>query len=204
MSEVKVLEEVNHGMINIKFDEQRYTKSFEAENNRLPEKLQDLEHSFEWPFDPSSIVEIGQFYGEFLDRHNHPGIDLNASMGTPVLAPHGGELLMVEDKDRNKEWGVSLADIYLYDENKGLLQTFGHLDLKDIRDRISRSELGRSVKKGQTIGVIGEFQNKDFSNPHLHYELSWSKTNAFVIPLVEGRKYNPLLLLKDLRKGNKT
>ena len=187
--------EKNNTHLSIKFDESRYTRSVESSGQALPSPLESLRNTWLWPMDSSAPAEISQFYGEFLENHNHNGIDIQAPIGTSIIAPHGGKVLIMEDKARNRLWQVSLGDV-VHDENLGLLQEFAHLDLSDFQANLKNDQL---IEAGQVIGKVGEFQNGDFSNPHLHYGVEHSEVKAFVLPLIKGLRINPLSLLRDLR-----
>lgn len=178
----------------IRYDRPRYESSLER-RNYLPEVLGNLRNTFNWPI--SDSAEIGYFFGEFLEHHNHNGIDIKAPIGTPITVPYGGKVDIIKDEARSKLWNVSLGDVYVYDEANGLLQVFAHLDMDEISANL---EIGQFVQDGQIIGKVGAFQNESFSNPHLHYGISWSDIKDFVIPLFREREINPLLLLRDLRK----
>lgn len=184
----------------IRFDTGRYQRSlFESGAGLfgLPRDAQALRHSFDWPLD--AMAEIGQYHGEFLQNITHDGLDIHAPIGTPVIATQEGKVIILEDQARNKAWGVKLGDVYIYNETYGILQTLAHLNFEDL---IANLKDGDHVSTGQVVGRVGKFEYKDLSNPHLHYAVEWSESKAFLIPL-DGRKINPLVLLKDLRTARK-
>ncbi|WP_299677473.1 M23/M56 family metallopeptidase [uncultured Dokdonia sp.] len=100
----------------------------------------------------------------------HTGIDIRASIGTPIIATADGTVLLSK---KVGAWGNLLK---LKHEN-GYETWYAHL--KDFE-----AHYGQSVKKGTIIGYVGMTGNT--TGPHLHYELRYNK-----------KSLNPLDYLKE-------
>ncbi len=104
----------------------------------------------------------------------HKGIDIAASMGTPILAPADGIVTLA---DSQPDYGLMLC----LDHGFGFGTKFGHLQKLFVK-------IGDKVKKGQALGTVGM---SGFSNgPHLHYELR-----------IQGNAVNPGLYLTQRLSG---
>lgn len=90
-------------------------------------------------------------------REFHPGIDLAASIGTPIYAPASG---VVEFSGySNNGYGYNVILLH----NFGFKSVFAHMTRKDV------VKAGDFVNKGDLIGYTG---NTGLSTgPHLHYEV---------------------------------
>lgn len=85
----------------------------------------------------------------------HGGIDITAEEGIAVLATGDGKVKNVSDE---KGWGK----LIVIDHGKGYETWYAHLNDFNVKE-------GRKVKKGETIGYVG---NTGYSTgPHLHYEV---------------------------------
>lgn len=108
---------------------------------------------------------ITQGYGAtpFAVRHyaskRHNGIDIAASIGTPIYAASDGRVVGVADQDlycRKGAYGKFIAITHY----NGLTTLYGHLSLQIVQE-------GQEVTKGQLIGYMG---NTGFSTgSHLHF-----------------------------------
>jgi murein DD-endopeptidase MepM/ murein hydrolase activator NlpD len=97
-------------------------------------------------------------------RRAHTGIDIVASIGTPVVASAGGRVSAAGPRGA---YGL-LVEI---DHGHGTVTRYAHLSRIDVR-------AGQTVDRGQTIGAVGTTGLS--AGPHLHYEV-----------LVNGRHANP-------------
>lgn len=102
-------------------------------------------------------------------RSPHTGVDIAAAKGTPVAAANSGVVTMV-DNHYLTGWTVVL------DHGWGVSTIYAHLDSVSARE-------GQLVKRGQTLGTIGDTGRA--TGPHLHL-------GAFV----RGTKVDPLLLIE--------
>jgi murein DD-endopeptidase MepM/ murein hydrolase activator NlpD len=103
-------------------------------------------------------------------REFHKGLDIATRVGTPIIAPADG-LIVFAGKEGN--YGKMLAINHGYN----LKTRYGHLH----RFRVKQ---GQYVKRGQTIGEVGN--SGRCTGPHLHYEV-----------LLNGVPVNPLRYILD-------
>lgn len=91
----------------------------------------------------------------FGDRRFHPGVDLGAPYGTPVVAAQPGRVVMADYMG-----GYGLAIVV---ENPATAQRnlYGHLSSVAVQP-------GMEVQKGSVIGFVGSTGNS--TGPHLHFE----------------------------------
>ena len=102
------------------------------------------------------------------DRDFHPGLDISAERGTPILAAAAG---VVELAAPSGDYG----NLVVVDHGYGLVTRYGHLSRFAVWQ-------GLRVKRGDTIGYVGATGRA--TGPHLHYEV-----------LANGKLMNPLQLL---------
>lgn len=89
-------------------------------------------------------------------RRSHEGIDIFASRGTPVIAATDGRIT------RSGERGLGGKQVWLRDSKRGQSLYYAHLD--------SIEPLGNvRVKRGDTLGYVGNTGNARTTPPHLHF-----------------------------------
>lgn len=101
----------------------------------------------------------GFFASPRSGRRAHKGIDLYASIGTPVLSVRSG---IVVAATRNNGMGN-----YVIIKHAGnIISIYGHLQ----QIYVAR---GQRVKQGNIIGSVGKTGNARYSGiePHLHFEI---------------------------------
>lgn len=112
-----------------------------------------------WPITNKGVTgKFGWREHPILKRKEfHPGIDLAASIGTPIYAPASG---VVEFSGySNNGYGYNVILLH----NFGFKSIFAHMTRKDV------VKAGDFVNKGDLIGYTG---NTGLSTgPHLHYEV---------------------------------
>ncbi len=119
-----------------------------------------------WPCEGVISQEYGStsktgFVNPVYDFHN--GIDIAASIGTPIKAPFGGKVA-ASGTNGDYAYGNWLA----IDHQNGLITLYAHLSAKKVK-------VGEEVKKGQIIGYMG---STGFSTgSHLHFTVY--ATNTF-------------------------
>lgn len=91
----------------------------------------------------------------------HDAIDIAAPAGTPVIAAADGEIVKFFDSQRG---GIT---IYQLTDDKKFLLYYAHLQRR--ADEIS---VGMRVRKGTTIGYVGDTGNAGPGNYHLHFAIS--------------------------------
>jgi len=110
-----------------------------------------------WPVD-------GQLEGGFGGRRNpfggpgwefHTGQDIEAPMGTPVVAGASGRVSFVG-------WQNGYGQLVVVDHGGGLSTRYGHLSHIDV-------EAGQQLSRGQLLGKVGSTGRS--TGPHLHYEV---------------------------------
>ncbi len=90
-------------------------------------------------------------------REFHPGIDLKADVGTPIIAPANGVVEFAGYSENGYGYNVILL------HNFGFKTVYAHMARRDV------VKAGQFVKKGDLIGYTG---NTGLSTgPHLHYEV---------------------------------
>ena len=134
-----------------------------------------------FPFSPNVKIVVKRPYGDSLpdpftgEIKKHNGIDLAAERGTPVISPADGDVISVRDDTFfGKTVRIKHANGY---------ETF-YAHLGGVS-----AKFGQKVKKGATIGVVGE--SGWTTGPHLHYELT--KNGVLLDPMF----YNFNILYND-------
>jgi murein DD-endopeptidase MepM/ murein hydrolase activator NlpD len=85
----------------------------------------------------------------------HPGVDLGASMGTPIKAAADGTVVMAGPNGGYGNWT-------LIDHGGGLATGYGHQSSIGVR-------VGQHVSRGEVIGRVGSTGTS--TGPHLHWEV---------------------------------
>jgi murein DD-endopeptidase MepM/ murein hydrolase activator NlpD len=110
-----------------------------------------------WPVD-------GTLEGGFGGRRNpfggpgyefHSGQDIEAPMGTPVVAGASGQVSFAG-------WQNGYGQLVVVDHGGGLSTRYGHLSHIDV-------EIGQQVSRGELVGKLGSTGRS--TGPHLHYEV---------------------------------
>ncbi|MEM6793474.1 MAG: M23 family metallopeptidase [Acidobacteriota bacterium] len=155
---------------------QRGLEGLDQGMNSLEERLDDRRLRL------SSLPTIAPVKGIYTSRYGyrkdpftgrrafHPGLDVSAPRGRPVVAP--GDALVVEAGTVSGYGKV----VYL-SHGFGITTRFGHLSKIDV-------EVGDRVKRGDLIGKVGSTGRS--TGNHLHYEVR-----------VDGRSENPLVYILD-------
>ena len=85
----------------------------------------------------------------------HKGLDISNRMGTPVLAPAQGAVILAA---RDGAYGTSVE----INHGGGIVTKYGHMQRWAVQP-------GQWVKRGEIIGYIG--MSGRTTGPHLHYEV---------------------------------
>ena len=120
-----------------------------------------FESGFAWP----AIGVVSGVYGSQrvlngVPKRPHYGLDVAAPVGTPVVAPADGVIVLVE------------TDLYytggtiILDHGHGLTSAFLHMS------KVT-AELGQTVRQGDKIGEIGAAGRA--TGPHLDWRMNWFK-----------------------------
>lgn len=101
------------------------------------------------------------------DWQVHSGIDIKAPMGSDVLCPADGTVILCEN---NKLTGQTVA----IEHGGGFVSTL--YNMQDIR-----VDNGQKLKEGDVIGTVGNSALKESAeDPHVHFELK--KNGSYVNP----------------------
>lgn len=113
----------------------------------------------------SSRFANSRLHPIFHEERPHPGIDISAPMGTPILAAAGGTVIDVS-------MGNGYGRMVTVDHGYGLVTRYAHLQKALVRT-------GQRVHRGDQIALVG---NTGIATaPHLHYEV-----------IVSGKQQDPL------------
>lgn len=144
------------------------------------------------PVQGDTEADVTQGYGatafaqtEYV-HHWHNGIDLAASIGTPILAADDGVVAATANEDLYCPHGA-YGKFIVINHTNGLTTLYGHLSKPLVA-------VGQTVKRGQLIAYSGN--TGDVTGPHLHftvfaqatYYLAQSKSCG---PLPEGGDLDP-------------
>ncbi|HST51328.1 MAG TPA: peptidoglycan DD-metalloendopeptidase family protein [Pyrinomonadaceae bacterium] len=85
----------------------------------------------------------------------HPGQDITAPSGTPVVAPADGTVAQAG-------WQNGYGQTVVIDHGNGLTTRYGHLSKIEVA-------VGQEIKRGEELGQVGSTGRS--TGPHLHYEI---------------------------------
>jgi len=133
--------------------------------SRLEEDMRAYEQVLrERGYTPTIWPVYGELEGGFGGRRNpfggpgwefHTGQDIEAPMGTPVVAGASGHVSFVG-------WQNGYGQLVVIDHGGGLSTRYGHLSHIDV-------EAGQQLSRGQLLGKVGSTGRS--TGPHLHYEV---------------------------------
>ncbi len=86
---------------------------------------------------------------------NHPGIDIAASEGSPIIATADGKVIFVGQD-------LYYGNLIKIDHNDNYMTIYGHNKENIVKN-------GDTIKRGQIIGYVGNTGRS--TAPHLHYEV---------------------------------
>jgi murein DD-endopeptidase MepM/ murein hydrolase activator NlpD len=118
---------------------------------------------FIWPVNGSVVSGYGMRWGRM-----HEGIDITASIGTPIWAAAAGTVI-------HAGWLGGYGNLVVVDHGNGLATAYAHASAILVA-------VGQQVAQGETISLVGSTGNS--SGPHLHFEVR-----------VNGIAVDPLLYL---------
>ncbi len=103
-------------------------------------------------------VKAGSFWGASRDggKRSHEGIDIFAPKNTPAIASADGVVTGV------KEIGIGGKVVWLRLIDKNITLYYAHLDKQLVSE-------GQYVKKGDTLGLVGNTGNAKYTPAHLHF-----------------------------------
>lgn len=130
-----------------------------------------------WPSNSSYVVTSGYgwrtiaLYGS---ARFHAGIDIGASMGTPILAADGGNVIV-------SSYDGGYGNYVMINHGDGRSTLYGHMSSRGV-------SVGQTVTQGQVIGYVGSTGNS--TGPHIHFEVR-----------VNGGTVNPLKYFSGYTMG---
>ena len=98
----------------------------------------------------------------------HTGVDLQAPMGTPVLAAADGIIVYAE-------WRSGYGRLVIIDHGNGLQTYYGHLSQFNVVE-------GQEVRRGDVVAKSGA--SGRVTSPHLHYEVRMGGTPVNPYPFL--------------------
>lgn len=140
---------------------------------------------------------ITSFWGANRDggKRKHEGIDIVAKRGTPLLAVTDGLITATGDR------GLGGKQVWLRDAVFKQSIYYAHLDSIAAHD-------GQQVKKGDTLGFVGNTGNAITTIPHLHFGVSGNNGATdpyfFVQQLPVPPFYDSTLISTGTTRNNKT
>jgi len=120
-------------------------------------------------------VRVGPFTGRY---EFHPGIDISAAPGTPVVAAADGTVIALWDESE----GGGLGNAIKIQHGNDFVTVYGHLQRGNPFAKGLR--VGSQVRRNQIIGYVGGTGR--VTSPHLHYEV-----------IYKGVRVNPQRFLLD-------
>lgn len=180
---------------------QSQVQSLQKQQEDIEKQINDLESKLRQAIDPSSMPagkgilswpinsRLTQGYGStsvtgFINNTYsfHNGIDMSASIGTPVKAAADG-LVVGVGNDGKYAYGKWVA----INHQNGLVTLYGHFSVQSV-------STGQRVTRGQVIGYSG---NTGFSTgPHLHFTVydasTFSVKQQWYGALPLGGSVNPM------------
>ena len=114
--------------------------------------------AFLFPVQGATNRSIGSFWGDPRDggKRSHKGVDIFADRGTPVLAVADGFVRYTGER------GLGGKQVWLREDLFNHSIYYAHLD--SILDRPQKR-----VKRGDTLGFVGNTGNARYTPPHLHF-----------------------------------
>lgn len=102
-----------------------------------------------WPSEGGVVSSFGMRWGSM-----HSGVDLGAGYGTDIVAVAGGTVITAG-------WGGGYGNEVEISHGGGLVTKYAHLSRIYV-------DVGDSVDRGETVGLVGSTGNS--TGPHLHFE----------------------------------
>jgi len=135
----------------------------EARAARLEENLRTFEEALRdripsiWPVEGGLSDGFGVRGNPFGGGPSefHPGQDITAPPGTPVVASADGTVVQAG-------WQSGYGQEVVVDHGHGLTTRYGHLSKIEVA-------LGQTIKRGEELGQVGSTGRS--TGPHLHYEV---------------------------------
>ena len=108
-----------------------------------------------WPLPGHTYISCNFGEEDAYGNSGHRGTDIPAPEGTPILAAHGGTVII-------SGWNNSYGNQVLLDNGAGLSTRYAHMTAAAV-------SAGETVTAGQVIGYVGN--TGDSTGFHLHFEV---------------------------------
>lgn len=108
-----------------------------------------------WPLPGHTYISCNFGEEDAYGNSGHRGTDIPAPEGTPILAAHGGTVII-------SGWNNSYGNQVLFDNGAGLSTRYAHMTAAAV-------SAGETVTAGQVIGYVGN--TGDSTGFHLHFEV---------------------------------
>ena len=108
-----------------------------------------------WPLPGHTYISCNFGEEDAYGNSGHRGTDIPAPEGTPILAAHGGTVII-------SGWNNSYGNQVLLDNGAGLSTRYAHMTAAAV-------SAGETVTTGQVIGYVGN--TGDSTGFHLHFEV---------------------------------
>lgn len=136
---------------------------YKVDAQRAGEVIYEIETARSIGDTPSIYPVQGKLTSDFGYRRNpfggagqfHPGQDIAAPTGTPIIAPADGEIIF---SGRKGGYG-NFVEI---DHGNGIITRYAHMSRIDVTEK-------QQIKRGEEIGAVGSTGRS--TGPHLHYEV---------------------------------
>ena len=123
-----------------------------------------------WPTQGHVSSRFGYRASPFgVYREFHPGIDIAAPLGTPVVATGDGRVIFTG-------WRTDLGNTIIIDHGYDLRTVYGHVAKVAV-------DVGDLVKKSQVIAYVGSTGRS--TGPHVHYEVHLRGTQVNPAPYLQ-------------------
>jgi len=132
-------------------------------------------------------ARVGSFWGDSRDggTRRHEGIDIFAPKKSPAIAAADGYITGVD------EGGLGGKTVWLRPSGKNYSLYYAHLDAQLV-------QRGQFVKKGETIGLVGNTGNAKHTPAHLHFGIYTYGGAVDPFPFVNPVVKNTALATKEL------
>jgi murein DD-endopeptidase MepM/ murein hydrolase activator NlpD len=169
-----------------------------------PELFRGGEYSLSITVGPSLLFPVagnkaktGSFWGASRDggKRSHEGVDIFAPKYTPVIASSDGYVTGVRDG------GIGGKVVWLRVKDRKITLYYAHLEKQLVEE-------GQEVRKGDTLGLVGNTGNAKYTPSHLHFGVYTSGGPVdpfpFVNPAIKTAEAVPAKNLQNYVKLVKT
>ena len=148
-------------------------------------------------------AKAGSFWGVDRDggKRSHEGVDIFAPKKTPVIAAADGFITKVDNG------GLGGKTVWMRVAGKNISLYYAHLDQQLV-------ESGQIVRKGDTLGLVGNTGNAKHTPSHLHFGIytyggavdPWPFINNNIerVPAIASKDFDGYLQAKKISKGKKS